>query len=46
MSKLRKPLLSEAASGKMDEQTIFSTKFGKTYRKRYVVPWMTCSLLD
>ncbi len=38
MSKLRKPLLSEAASGKMDEQSIFSTRFGKTYRKRYAVP--------
>jgi len=25
MPKLRKPLLSEAASGKMDEETIFST---------------------
>jgi len=38
MSKLRKPLFSEAASGKMDEQTIFSTRFGKTYRKRYAKP--------
>lgn len=38
MAKLRKPLFSEAASGKMDEQTILSTRFGKTYRKRYAKP--------
>jgi len=38
MAKLRKPLLSEAASGKMDEQTVFSTFQGRTYAKRHVVP--------
>jgi len=46
MPKRRNPLPSEAASGKMDEQTIFSTRFGKTYRKRYVIPRLRFSGID
>jgi hypothetical protein len=38
MTKLRNPLHSQAASGKMDEETILVTRRGKTYRKRYAVP--------
>ena len=46
MAKHRNPLLSGVVSGKMDEETILVTRRGKTYRKRYVVPRMTCFLLD
>jgi hypothetical protein len=38
MSKLRKPLFSDGASGKMDEETIFSHRHGKSYRKRFTNP--------
>ena len=38
MSKLRKPLFSDGATGKMDEETVFSSRLGKSYRKRYAVP--------
>ena len=38
MSKVRKPLLSDGATGKMDEETVFSSRLGKTYRKRYAKP--------
>jgi hypothetical protein len=38
MSKVRKPLLSEGATGKMDEESVFSSRLGKTYRKRYAKP--------
>ena len=38
MSKLRKPLFSEGATGKMDEETVFSSRLGKSYRKRYAKP--------
>ena len=38
MTKVRKPLLSEAASGKMDEESVFSTWSGRTYRKRFTSP--------
>jgi len=34
MPKLRNPLHSEAASGKMDEKTVFSTLRDQTYSKR------------
>jgi len=36
--KLRKPLFSEGATGKMDEETVFSSRLGKSYRKRYAKP--------
>lgn len=38
MTKVKAPIHSQAASGKMDEGTILVTRRGKTYRKRYVVP--------
>jgi hypothetical protein len=38
MTKIKAPIHSQAASGKMDEETILVTRRGKTYRKRYVVP--------
>ncbi len=38
MPKLRKPLLSDGATGKMDEETVFSSRLGKSYRKRYAKP--------
>ena len=38
MSKLRKPLFSDGATGKMDEETVFSSRLGKSYRKRYAKP--------
>lgn len=38
MSKLRKPLFSDGATGKMDEETVFSSRLGKSYRKRYTRP--------
>ena len=38
MPKLRKPLFSEGAVGKMDEETVFSSRLGKSYRKRYAKP--------
>jgi hypothetical protein len=38
MSKLRKPLFSDGATGKMDEETVFSSRLGKSYRKRYARP--------
>lgn len=38
MTKFPKPPPSEAVSGKMDEETIFSTRHGKTYSKRYARP--------
>jgi hypothetical protein len=38
MTRLKAPIHSQAASGKMDEETILVTRRGKTYRKRYVVP--------
>jgi hypothetical protein len=38
MPKRRNPLPSEAVSGKMDEETIFSTRHGKTYSKRNTKP--------
>ncbi len=38
MTKLRNPLFSGAASGKLDDQTILVTRRGKTYRKRHAVP--------
>jgi len=38
MPKRRIPIPSVAASGKMDEETIFSTRHGKSYSKRYAKP--------
>jgi len=38
LSKLRKPLFSDGATGKMDEETVFSSRLGKSYRKRYARP--------
>jgi hypothetical protein len=38
MSKVRRPLLSDGATGKMDEETVFSSRLGKSYRKRYAKP--------
>jgi len=38
MPNRRNPLPSEAVAGKMDEQTIFSTRHGKTYSKRNTKP--------
>jgi hypothetical protein len=38
MPKLRKPLFSDGATGKMDEETVFSSRLGKSYRKRYAKP--------
>ncbi len=38
MTKIKAPIHSQAASGKMDEESILVTRRGKTYRKRYVVP--------
>ena len=38
MSKVRRPLLSDGATGKMDEETVFSSRHGKSYRKRYAKP--------
>lgn len=38
MAKVRKPVFSEAASGKMDEETVLVERYGKTHRRRYVVP--------
>jgi len=38
LSKLRKPLFSDGAVGKMDEETVFSSRLGKSYRKRYAKP--------
>jgi hypothetical protein len=38
MPKRRTPLPAAAASGKLDEKTIFSTRHGKGYSKRYAKP--------
>jgi hypothetical protein len=38
MAKLRNPLHSEAASGKLDEETVLCWRYGKTYSRRHVVP--------
>lgn len=38
MTKVRQPLHSDGAVGKMDDETIFSSRHGKTYRKRYAAP--------
>jgi hypothetical protein len=38
MPKVRRPLNSDGVTGKMDEETVFSSRLGKTYRKRYAVP--------
>jgi hypothetical protein len=38
MPKLRKPLFSDGATGKMDEETVFSSRHGRSYRKRYAKP--------
>jgi hypothetical protein len=38
MTKIRRPLGSDGATGKMDEETIFSHRHGKTYRKRFTNP--------
>jgi hypothetical protein len=38
VGKLRKPLFSDGASGKMDEESIFSHRLGKSYRKRFANP--------
>jgi len=35
MPKLRKPLFSEAASGKMDEETMLAEWYEMMYRNRY-----------
>jgi len=38
MPKLRNPLHSEGASGKLDEETVLCWRYGKTYSRRLVVP--------
>lgn len=38
MPKLRNPLQSGGAAGKLDNKTIFSNWHGRTYAKRYAVP--------
>jgi hypothetical protein len=38
MSKIRHPLGSDGAKGKMDEENIFSHRHGITYRKRFAKP--------
>jgi len=38
MPKLRDPLHSGGAAGKLDENTVFSNWHGRTYAKRHVVP--------
>ena len=38
MPKIRNPLHSEAASGKLDEETVLCWRYGKTYSRRHVVP--------
>jgi hypothetical protein len=38
MPKLRNPLQSGAASGKLDDKTVFLTRQGRTYAKRHVIP--------
>jgi hypothetical protein len=38
MPKVRRPLDSDGVVGKMDEETVFSSRHGRSYRKRYAKP--------
>jgi len=38
MTKVRRPAGPDGATGKMDEESVFSSRLGKSYRKRYVIP--------